>query len=231
MKKRILALLTCMALMLGMFPATAMADQQSIKRIDVTDITEPVKGANPDTTVSVATYASSDSEAYKDSIKTDGVTVTWYEISGKDKDHVTKADLTDTSKMTATDVFKLGKTYACEIKVQIDDSSFIVASDVSGKVNSAASYSMNTSDTDGTAVPICQDEGKTAVLYAVYELPAVTNVKVTTSLPCDNIGIVPMAPYKVSFTGNASTSGDNYLHGTSLPRNNMKPALALPAHR
>ena len=210
MKKRILALLTCMALMLGMFPATAMADQQSIKRIDVTDITEPVKGANPDTTVSVATYASSDSEAYKDSIKTDGVTVTWYEISGKDKDHVTKADLTDTSKMTASDVFKLGKTYACEIKVQIDDSSFIVASDVSGKVNNATSYSMNTSTTDGTEVPICQDEGKTAVLYAVYELPAVTNVKVTTSLPCDNIGIVPMAPYSVTFTGNASTSGDNY---------------------
>ena len=160
MKKRILALFTCMALMLGMFPATAMAAQKTIKEVKVSDITAPAKGANPDTTVSVATYPTSgSSEAYTDSIKTDGVTVTWYEISGKDKDHVTKADLTETSKMTATDVFKLGKTYACEIKVQVEDASYIVASDVSGKVNNVTSYSMNTSDTDGTAVPICQDGG------------------------------------------------------------------------
>ena len=150
MKKRILALFTCMALMFGMFPATAMAAQKTIKEVKVSDITAPVKGANPDTTVSVATYPSSGGEAYTGSVS--GTTVTWYEISGKDKDHVTKADLTETSKMTATDVFKLGKTYACEIKVQIEDASYIVASDVSGKVNSAASYSMNTSDTDGTAV-------------------------------------------------------------------------------
>ncbi len=225
MKKRILALLTCMALMLGMFPATAMAAQKTIKEVKVSDVTEPVKGATPDTAVSVATYSSSGSEAYTDSIKTDGVTVTWYEISGKDKDHVTKADLTETSKMTATDVFKLGKTYACEIKVQVEDASYIVASDVSGKVNNATSYSMNTSDTDGTAVPICQDGGATAVLYAVYELPAVTNVKVTTSLPCDNIGIVPMAPYKVSFTGNASTSGDNYFAWYELTEAQYKDGI------
>lgn len=211
MKKRILALLTCMALMLGMFPATAMAAQKQIKEIKISDITAPVKDANPDTTASVATYASSGSEAYtRDSVS--GTTVTWYEISGKDKDHVTKADLTDTSKMNSTDVFKLGKTYACEIKVQIESGSFIVASDVSGKVNNATSYSMNTSDTDGTAVPICQDGGATAVLYAVYELPAVTNVNVTTSLPCKNINIVPTEPYSVTFTkaGSASVSGNYY---------------------
>ena len=223
MKKRILALLTCMALMLGMFPATAMAAQKTIKEVKVSNITEPVKGATPDTTVSVATYPTSgSSEAYTEA-SVSGTTVTWYEISGKDKDHVTKADLTETNTMTATDAFKLGKTYACEIKVQIDDSSFIVASDVSGKVNNATSYSMNTSDTEGsTEVLICQDGGATAVLYAVYELPAVTNVKVTTSLPCDNIGIVPMAPYSVTFTGNASTSGTNYFAWYELTEEQYK---------
>jgi LPXTG-motif cell wall-anchored protein len=129
--------------------------------------------------------------------------------------------------MTADDVFKLGKTYACEIKVQINDSSFIVGSDVSGKVNSAASYSMNTSDTDGTAVPICQDEGATAVLYAVYELPAVTNVNVSVSLPCKNINIVPTEPYSVTFTkaGSASTSGDNYFAWYELTEEQYKAGI------
>ena len=209
MKKRILALLTCMALMLGMFPATAMAAQKTIKEVKVSDVTAPVKGANPDTTVSVATYPSSGGEAYTDSVS--GTTVTWYEISEKDKDHVTKADLTESSKMKATDEFKLGKTYACEVKMKPADG-YIVDPAVSGNVN-GKTYSINTSDAEGsTEVPVCQDEGKTAVLYAVYELPAVTNVNVSVSLPCKNINIVPTEPYSVTFTkaGSASVSGNYY---------------------